>query len=263
MLLIFKFVLQYYLQTVSYRSTEVVMTKKQRLTDFIPFLATVVLSIVCVFVYFFAFRKNYYLDVVKAVMVPVCALVIPVINLIFKIRIPFAFNIAVAAFAFCGLDLASVLCFYDFVPYFDKMLHTAFGIVGAFGVMMALLYGKGERMKPWCFFLAILLGVLGLAALWEIFEYTVSAITGADLQRWAPDLAEVGTMTVEDFFKTYNPLWDTIWDIIVAFIGVILFFGIILIDKFCKYRMCKSIYSQVNYRGKRKEEKQDAPTGEE
>ena len=226
------------------------MTKKQKLIDFIPCIVTALLSVICLFVYFFAFRKSYYLDVVKAGMVPVCALVIPVINLIFKIRIPLAFNIAVAVFAFCGLDLASVLCFYDFVPYFDKMLHTAFGIVGAFGVMMVLLYGKGERMKPWCFFLVILLGVLGIAALWEIFEYTVSAITGADLQRWEPDFTEVGNQTVNEFFKTYNPLWDSIWDIIVAFIGVIIFFGIILIDKFCKYKMCKSIYRQVNFRSK-------------
>ena len=230
------------------------MTKKQRLIDFIPCFVAVALSVVCLFVYFFAFHKNYYLDVIKACMVPVCALVIPLVNLIFKIRIPLAFNIAVAAFAFCGLDLASVLCFYDFVPYFDKMLHTAFGIVGGFGVMMVLLYGKGERMKPWCFFLVILLSVLGLAALWEIFEYTVNAITGADLQRWAPDFAEVGDMTVNEFFKNYNPLWDTIWDIIVAFFGVLIFFGIILIDKLCKYKMCKSIYRQVNYRSKPQKE---------
>ncbi len=230
------------------------MTKKQRLLDFIPCLAGVVLSVVCLFVYFFGFHKSYYLDVIKACMVPVCALAIPIINLIFKIRIPLAFNIAVAAFAFCGLDLASVLCFYDFVPYFDKFLHTSFGVVGGFGVMMVLLYGKGERMKPWCVFLVIVLGVLGIAALWEVFEYTVSSITGADLQRWAPDFAEVGEMTVNEFFKTYNPLWDSIWDIIVAFFGVLFFCLIVFFDKLNKYKMCKSIYRQVNFRSKKKEE---------
>lgn len=202
-------------------------------------------SVVCLLVYFFAFHKSYYLDIVKACMVPVSALVIPVVNLIFKIRIPLAFNIAVAVFAFCGLDLASVLGFYG-ITYYDKFLHTVFGIVGSFGVMIVLLYGKGERMKPWCFFLVIMLCVLGLAVFWEIFEYTVHAVTGADMQHWTPDFAVSGEMTVNEFFKDYNPLWDTIWDIIVAIFGVVLFYGIILVDKLCGYKMCRGIYRQVN-----------------
>lgn len=222
--------------------------KKKTVTDFIPFFASIAVSVVCLIVYFCAFRKSYYLDIVKACMAPVCALVVPVVNLIFKIRIPLAFNIAVAAFAVCGLDFASVLDFYNLIPYYDKFLHTAFGIVGSFGVMIVLLYGKGERMKPWCFFLVIMLCVLGLAAFWEIFEYAIHAITGADMQHWTPDMSTVGTQTVNEFFKDYNPLWDTIWDIIVALFGVLLFYGIIFIDKLCKYKMCKGIYRQVNFR---------------
>ena len=221
--------------------------KKKILIDFIPCFAAVAASAISLLIYFFAFHKSYYLDIVKACMVPVCALVIPLVNLIFKIRVPFAFNIAVAVFAFCGLDLASVLGFYGY-DYYDKFLHTSFGIVGSFGVMIVLLYGKGERMRPWCFFLVIMLSVLGIAALWEIFEYMMHELTGADMQHWTPIMSEVGTMSVEEFFQNYNPLWDTIWDIIVAAIGVVLFYGIIFIDKLCKYRMCKGIYRQVNER---------------
>lgn len=228
--------------------------KKQKIIDFIPCFAAIALSAVCLMIYFFAFHKSFYLDIVKACMVPVCALAVPVANLIFKIRIPFAFNIAVAVFAFCGLDLASVLDFYNLVPYYDKFLHTVFGIVGSFGVMIVLLYGKGEKMRPWCFFLVVMLAVLGLAAFWEIFEYTVHAATGADMQHWTPDLSEVGEMTVNEFFTDYNPLWDTIWDVIVAAFGVILFYFIIFIDKLCHYKMCKGIYRQVNYSARKKEE---------
>ena len=220
---------------------------KKKIIDFIPCFVATAASAVCLLIYFFAFHKSYYLDVVKACMVPICALVIPLVNLIFKIRVPFAFNIAVAVFAFCGLDLASVLGFYDYT-YYDKFLHTTFGIVGAFGVMIVLLYGKGERMKPWCFFLVILLCVLGIAALWEIFEYAVHAVTGSDTQHWTPIMSEAGNMTVEEFFADYDPLWDTIWDIIVAAIGVFMFYGIIFIDKLCKYKMCRGIYRQVNFR---------------
>lgn len=232
--------------------------KKQRIIDFIPCFVSIAASAICLLVYFFALHKSYYLDIVKACMVPVVALVIPVVNIIFKIRITYAFNIAVAAFAFCGLDLASVLGFYGLIPYYDKFLHTAFGIAGSFGVMIVLLYGKGERMRPWCFFLVIMLSVLGLAAFWEIFEYIVYAVTGADMQHWLPDFAEVGEMTVNEFFKTYNALWDTIWDIIVAFFGVLLFYLIIFFDKLNHYKMCKGIFRQVNY----KREKEPAPAEE-
>ncbi|MDE6411506.1 MAG: DUF2238 domain-containing protein [Clostridia bacterium] len=231
--------------------------KKKTIVDFIPFFVSVVVTVICLIVYFCALKRSDYLNVVKACMVPVCALVVPVVNLIFKIRIPFAFNIAVAAFAVCGLDFASVLDFYKYVPYYDKFLHTAFGIVGSFGAMIVLLYGKGERMKPWCFFLVIMLCVLGLAAFWEIFEYVIHAITGADMQHWTPDLGSVGNQTVNEFFESYNPLWDTIWDMIVAAIGVLLFYGIIFIDKLCKYRMCKGIYKQVNFRSKPKEKTEE------
>lgn len=232
--------------------------KKQKIIDFIPCFAAIALSVVCLLIYFFAFHKSFYLDIVKACMVPVCALVVPVVNLIFKIRIPFAFNIAVAVFAFCGLDLASVLDFYNLVPYYDKFLHTVFGIVGSFGVMIVLLYGKGEKMRPWCFFLVVMLAVLGLAAFWEIFEYIVHAATGADMQHWTPDLSEVGDMTVNEFFTDYNPLWDTIWDVIVAAFGVILFYFIIFIDKLCQYKMCKGIYRQVHYSARKKEEPEES-----
>lgn len=235
--------------------------KKQRIIDFIPFFATVAASAVCLLIYFFAFRRSDTLVIVKGCMAPVAALVVPVVNLIFRIRIPFAFNIVVAVFAFCGLDLASVMGFYELIPYYDKFLHTAFGIAGSFGAMIVLLYGKGERMRPWCFFLVVMLCVLGLAALWEIFEYIVHEITGADMQHWTPDLSVVGDMTVKEFFESYRPLWDTIWDMIVAVFGVLIFYFIIFIDKLCKYRMCRSIYRQVNSVYKKKEETQKPENG--
>lgn len=209
-------------------------------------MVSAAVSVICMLVYFFAFHKSFDINVVKGIMVPVAAAVVPVVNLIFRIRVPFAFNITVAAFAVCGLDFASLLDFYNYVPYYDKFLHTAFGIAGSFGTMIVLLYGKGEKMRPWCFFLVIALCVLGLAAFWEIFEYTVHAATGADMQHWTPDFAEVGNMTVNEFFADYNPLWDTIWDIIVALIGVLLFYLIIFLDKVFGYKMCRGIYKQVN-----------------
>ncbi len=235
------------------------VTKKQRVIDFIPCMASAAVSAVCLLIYFFAFGHGFDLNVIKGIMVPVAAAVVPVVNLIFRIRIPFAFNIAVAAFAVCGLDFASLLNFYHYVPYYDKFLHTAFGIAGAFGVMIVLLYGKGETMRPWCFFLVVMLCVLGLAACWEIFEYIVHAATGADMQHWTPDMSAVGDLTVKEFFEDYNPLWDTIWDVIVAMFGVLIYYFIIFMDKVFGYKICRGIYRQVNT-GRKSASEEEEPT---
>lgn len=229
--------------------------KLKRIVDFIPFFGMLIASAVTMCIYLFAMNGRELVHILQVIISPLIPLIIPVLNRIFKIRIPLAFNIAVAVFALFAINFASVLYFYGLIPYYDKVLHTTFGIVGSFGVFILLLYGKGEKLSPWCFFAIILLCVLGMAALWEIYEYIASAIIGSDMQHWVPEMSEVGSMTVAEFFKNsgYDPLWDTIWDIIVAGFGVIMFYIIILIDKFCGFKMCKSIYRQVNVRANKEQ----------
>ena len=219
--------------------------KIKSIKDYLPFFALTLANVVTLFVYLFAFNGRDGIKILEVCVVPFIPLIIPALNKIFKISVPFSFNVAVTVFAFLAIDLASVLDFYGLIPYFDKFIHTVFGIIGAFGIFILLLYGNGEKLKPWCFFTVILLSVLGIAALWEIYEYFANMITHTDMQRWLPDFNTVGDMTVKEFFSTYNPLWDTIWDIVVAAIGVFIFFAGILADKFCGYKLSKSVYNQV------------------
>lgn len=222
------------------------MKSKKLLIELIPFFAVTVVSAVCLTVYLTALKGNGGVRIAQACIVPLIPLVVPAVNRLFRFRIPFAFNVAVAVFAVAAIDFASVLDFYRLIPYYDKFLHTTFGVLGGMGMFIVLLHGKGRELKPWCFFLSIILCVLGLAALWEIFEYTLSAIFHSDPQNWKPVMDEVGDMTVREFFKNYNPLTDTVWDMIVAAFGVLIFYLIIFIDKLCGYRLCKSIDRQIN-----------------
>lgn len=222
--------------------------KIKKIKDYLPFLALTVASIITLLVYLFAMNGRDGVKILEVCVIPLIPLIIPAFNKIFKITVPFSFNVAVIVFTFFAVNLASVLDFYGLIPHFDKLIHTAFGIVGAFGVSVVLLYGNGEKLKHWCFFLMVFLSVLGLAALWEIYEYFASMVTGSNMQGWLPDFNSVGNMTVKEFFSTYNPLWDTIWDIIVAAIGVMIFFAMILIDKFFGYRISKSVYRQIKFR---------------
>lgn len=222
--------------------------------EFIPAIALTVASIVCLCIYVFVMKQNSAVRFAELAVAPLIALVIPVLNRIFKINVPFALNVAVSVFVLAAIDFASVLDFYTKIPYFDKVLHTLFGVIGAFGMFVLLLYGRAEKLRPWCFFLIIMLSVLGLAAFWEIYEYTASAITGHQMQGWMPNLDAVGDMTVREFFASYDPLWDTIWDIIVAAFGVCVFYLLVFLDKLCGYKVCKSIYRQVNEPRKKKTE---------
>lgn len=235
--------------------TEQKNKKKKTWLEFLPALIMTVAGVVTLFVYLFAYGEHEITSYLAIAVAPIIALVIPVLNRICKIKIPPALNIAVSVFAFAAIDLGTVLNLYAYIPHYDKILHTLFGVLGAFCMFVILLYGKGENLRPWCFFLIILLCVLGVAALWEIYEFAEGAITHTDPQRWMPDLSAAGDLTVREFFTTYHPLSDTMWDIIVAAFGVIVFYLFILIDKLCGYKVCRRIYAQVKTPRKKPEEK--------
>ena len=70
---------------------------------------------------------------------------------------------------------------------------------------------------------------------WEIYEYTLDSLGSSDLQRWAENIIETlpdGTYLVSD--KRGSALHDTLGDMIVNFIGTIVFLVPMLILFFKK-----------------------------
>lgn len=219
--------------------------KNKKLVDFIPFFVMTGLTAISLCIYLIPMHGQEPLKIFSLFVTLIASLIIPVINLIFKIRIPFIFNCLFALFCYVSISLGSVLRLYDYIPYYDKFLHTVFGFIGAFGIFTLLIYGKGKELKPWCFYIVIMLSVIGIAGFWEIIEFICDIVAGSNMQRWLPDMAEFGDLTVSEFFKNYNPMVDTIWDMIVAVFGVVLFYVFMLIDKLCGYKVAKNIYKQV------------------
>lgn len=228
--------------------------KNKRLIDFIPFFVMIGFTIIAICIYLIPMQGRDFLKIFSLFVCLIATLIIPVVNIIFKIRIPFVFNCLFAVFCLASINLGSVLRLYDYIPYYDKFLHTIFGFIGSFGIFVLLIYGKGKDLKPWCFFVLVMLGVVGIAGFWEIIEYVCDIVAGSNMQRWLPDLSQVGDMSVSEFFKNYNPMWDTIWDMIVAIIGVVIFYIFVFIDKLCGYKVCKNIYNQTQVSTKQSEE---------
>ena len=157
------------------------------------------------------------------IQVPLYALVpavFPLLEKFAKIKVPVFLVIVMTVQIIISVDFGTALNFYAFIPHYDKFLHTYFGLWCAPLVWYFIALFGGGGMKWWGKCIIVALSVLGVAALWEIFEFTMSLIiSDYDPQLWMAAVASGG-----------NPLWDTMMDIIVAFIGTCIFFVTLFID---------------------------------
>lgn len=123
--------------------------------------------------------------------------------------------IATLIFIIMAMYFGNILDFYEIVPYYDKILHTASGII--IGIMSIVIYAHFtkdyfERINSRFMLLFCILLTLALAGGWEIWEYTTDKIFGLMSQR--------------------NSLDDTMTDIICGTIGGII--ALIPIYRFLK-----------------------------
>lgn len=127
-------------------------------------------------------------------------------------------------FAFLGLLLGSVLKFYQLVPGFDKFVHFLSGIISAVVALIFLKYSKtNTKSTPiWFQILFIICFALAVASIWEFFEFFCDKLTGGDCQ-----------------YVMKTGVDDTMEDMLVAFIGSILF------SVYYYYQMIKAKHNQI------------------
>ena len=216
--------------------------KKKSISVWIPTFVTITVSIVCT-VYYTIFEERLlstYLQLLVGAFVP---LLFPVIGVITKKQYCLALPVACAVLTVFGVQFAKGLNFYGFIPNYDKVLHTNFGLVGTAMLYALLLRWDGDKMPLFAQFVFIFLGVLGLGALWEIFEFICSLFTGEDPQRcWlvikkAIETGELGA----------NPVTDTMQDLMVTAIGSAVFMIGYFADLFIFKGKCyKKLFSDPN-----------------
>ncbi len=87
-------------------------------------------------------------------------------------------------FTFACVILGSVLNLYN-IPEtrcFDKVTHFISGFLTSIVALMILKYGKVKTEKKWFVPIFIILFSVGIAGIWEFFEYFMDMITGGDTQ---------------------------------------------------------------------------------
>ena len=111
-------------------------------------------------------------------------------------------------------------------------MHGYFGFVGATALYVLLLKWNGEALKRFGFLVLIFLGTMGCAAIWEMFEFTADTLLGCDAQR-----------VQESFLLGVSPVKDTMTDIIVAVLGVVVFYAGLFVDWISGGRFARKLCS--------------------
>lgn len=107
------------------------------------------------------------------------------------------------------LNVFAYIYFYQRYLYFGYIVHFVDSILITF--MVYDYYRRNLKVKKVYLFIFVFLTVVGLASMWEVYEYLFNAIFHMRTQ---------GIFVSGKFFV--YPIDDTMWDIIVACIGSLL-----------------------------------------
>lgn len=155
--------------------------------------------------------------------------ILELLSVIFKFKFPILLNAFIAFHIFLACDLGNALSFYSRYEFWDVLLHGNSGFIFGIIVYFAMLqFNKGRFSWLDCLFISLI--SLGIASVWEIYEFSTDIIFGRDAQvQW------------ESLEKYNNALYDTMMDIIVTLAGVGVFYVLLLVDKFTGKHLYKSL----------------------
>ena len=170
-----------------------------------------------------------YVQVMAAALVPA---IVPIISTITKKEFPPIVNILITVHVLLASHLGSALDFYARFKCWDLVMHGYFGFVGATALYVLLLKWNGEMLKRFGFLVLIFLGTMGCAAIWEMFEFTADTLLGCDAQR-----------VQEAFLLGISPVKDTMTDIIVAVLGIVVFYAGLFADRLSSGRFVRKLCS--------------------
>lgn len=138
-------------------------------------------------------------------MIPV--LLIPsILRKVFKLKIEDEIELFYIIFVLFAQLFGSVFMFYQRYPFYDKLLHFSSGILTSTFALVFLKNNKAKGVSLLSKLVVIIIFSVAIAGFWEMFEFLSDKILNSDTQN-------VLTTGVD----------DTMYDIISAFIGSVIF----------------------------------------
>ena len=131
---------------------------------------------------------------------------------------PKALLISLGAFVLFAVVAGEVFNAYETFWWWDDMLHTVAGVIaGLVGFLAVYFFNARYNMHISPLFVAVFAFTFAITAgtLWEVFEFTMDALFGLDMQRW--NLPANAMLIGRDYQG--SGLRDSMSDLIVAGIG--------------------------------------------
>ena len=128
----------------------------------------------------------------------------------FSVQIPSEIQLLATAFIFATLFLGEVRDYYERIWWWDLALHTSAGLLlGLLGFLIVYALNESRnvelQMRPSFLALFAFTFAQAIGSLWEIFEFAMDQLFGLNMQK--PMLGDPSGLT------------DTMWDLIVNFLG--------------------------------------------
>ncbi|MBE6153245.1 MAG: DUF2238 domain-containing protein [Firmicutes bacterium] len=192
--------------------------KKIKLINWIIILSVSIFSIF--YLFFGNHEKTIYKNLIIISIIPVM-LIPSLLNKFSKFKINPEIEFVYLIFIFFGHFLGSVLNFYYKIGIYDKLIHGLSGVMTSILAVVILVKSKCYENNPiWVNILFIISVTLSVAAFWEFFEFINDNIFSKDAQK---------------VIKT--GVDDTMTDMIMAFIGSIIYSVMYFIETKTKKKM--------------------------
>lgn len=143
-----------------------------------------------------------------------------------NIEMPWMLFAITVLFSFTGLVLGEVLEFYKKFSWWDDLLHAESGFLLAVISLWSLRIALAESEKPiyvnrW--FLAIYLVAfsLGLAVIWEFYEFTIDGLLGVNMQQYMASTTGSLVTKMDVPLTGRDALYDTMIDLIYTLVGAV------------------------------------------
>lgn len=118
-----------------------------------------------------------------------------------------------------AMDFGTALGFYDRLPWWDLLVHGLFGFLCC--ALVSSLYVRIRGEFPSGFAIAaVVLMTLGVAAIWEMYEFLADLAFKTDMQKLAQSVA-----------AGHSPVFDTMTDLLIAVLGAAVYVPAAIVEK--------------------------------
>lgn len=195
---------------------------------FVMFIITVLMlianNISLIFAESDSTRSVYLFNILESTLMIVLIIIPAVFTKVSRYEIPPIMEIMYIIFCTGCIILGEIGDFYAKISWWDSMLHLSSGVL--FGILGYIIIntmnrfdGKTSKFSPIFVSFWVACFSLAMAAIWELFEFSVDELFGTNMQQY---LVNGSMLSKEEPLVGHDALKDTMKDLALDFLGSII-----------------------------------------